>query len=164
MTRPVTAADGKHWTVQSTLEWRSPATAHKFEHDISAGRGPTVVMLSIVIVLALILVVWTPKAVVVPLWVVLVIVLVLLFFPVRWVLRRPYTLVAAKGDDGEGNPTERWIGTVRGAYKARQQVNKTIRNIKFQSQPPAEGPLKPVVTPEMIITSEPKKKVSADDD
>lgn len=165
MTRPVTDSKGKHWTVQSTLEWRNQASDHDFEHDISAGRGPTVVMLSIVVVLALILVVWTPKAVVVPAWVVLIIVLVLLFFPVRWVLRRPYTLVAARGDDGEGLPEERWVGTVRGAYKARQQVNKTIRNIKFEARPALDGPLKPVVTPEMIITSEPtKKKVSADDD
>lgn len=163
MTRPVTDPNGKHWTVHSTLEWRTRATALDFENDISAGRGPTVVMLSIVVVLALILVVWTPKAVVVPLWVVLILVLVLLFFPIRWVLRRPYTVVAARGDNGEGAPEERWIGTVRGAYKARQQVNKTIRSIRFTSQPPREGPLKPVVT-EMIIAEPAKKKVSADDD
>jgi hypothetical protein len=165
MARTVTAADGSQWTVHSTLEWRTPATAVDFEHDISAGRGPTVVMLAIVVVLAMILVVWTPKAVVVPLWLVLIIVLVLLFFPVRWALRRPYTLVAARGDDGEGNPTERWVGTVRGAYKQRQQIARTVRSIAFESRPAVEGPLKPVVTPEMIITTEPtKKKVSADDD
>jgi len=164
MIRDVTAANGKHWTVHSTLEWRTRATALDFENDISAGRGPTIVMLSIVVVLALILVVWTPKAVVVPPWVVLILVLVLLFFPIRWVLRRPYTVVAARGDDGEGIPEERWVGTVRGAYKARQQVNKTIRSIKFDSQPAREGSLKLVITPEMIITEPTKKKVSADDD
>jgi uncharacterized protein (DUF983 family) len=144
MMRVVRAADGRVWTLQSDMEWRTPATADDFEHDISAGRGPAMVLLFLVAVLAVVLVVWTPPDVRVPLWLVLIIVLILLFFPLRWALRRPWTVVAATGDDGEGRPTEKWVGTVRGVFNVRQQVNRIARNIADESIPGMSGPLKPV--------------------
>ncbi|MFL6142722.1 MAG: DUF983 domain-containing protein [Labedaea sp.] len=144
MMRVVRAADGRVWTLQSDMEWRTPATADDFEHDIAAGRGPAMVLLFLVTVLAVVLVVWTPPDVVVPLWLVLIILLILLFFPLRWTLRRPWTVVAATGDDGEGRPTEKWVGTVRGVFNVRQQVNRIARNIADESIPGMAGPLKPV--------------------
>jgi len=126
------------------MEWRTPATADDFEHDVSGTHGPAIAMLALVGVLVVALVVWTPTDVVVPLWLVLLILLVVLFFPARWALRRPFTVVAETGDDGEGEPVERWVGTVRGVFNVRTQVNRVARNIADDSMPAVEGPLKPV--------------------
>ncbi|HWM05921.1 MAG TPA: DUF983 domain-containing protein [Actinophytocola sp.] len=144
MTRVVRGADGRMWTLRSQLEWRSPATADDFEHDVSVGNAAAIVLLVLVVALAVILIVWTPTDVVVPLWVVLLIVLVILFFPARWALRRPWTVVAETGDNGEGDPTEKWVGTVRGVFTVRQQVNRVAKNIAIDSIPGIEGPLQPV--------------------
>jgi hypothetical protein len=81
---------------------------------------------------------------VVPLWLILIILLIALFFPLRWALRRPWTVVAATGDDGEGEPTEKWVGSIRGVFKVRKEVADIARNIADESIPGAEGPLKPV--------------------
>jgi hypothetical protein len=126
------------------MEWRTPATADDFEHDVSAGHTPAVVMLGLVIILTVVLIVWTPPDVVVPLWLVLMIALVVLFFPLRWAFRRPWTVVAATGDDGEGEPTEKWVGTVRGVFNVRKQVTDIARNIATDNIPNVDGPLKPV--------------------
>ena len=144
MTRVVRGADGRVWTLQGEMEWRTPATADDFEHDVSTGHMAAVVMVVMVAVLTVVLIVWTPPDVVVPLWLVLIIVLILLFFPLRWALRRPWTVVAATGDDGDGDPVEKWVGTVRGVFKVRQQVAKIARAIADDSMPAIEGPLKPV--------------------
>ena len=145
MTRVVRGADGRVWTLHGDMEWRTPATADDFEHDISAGHGPGVVMAALVVILTVVLIVWTPPDVVVPLWLVLVIVLVALFFPLRWMLRRPWTVVAATGDDGEGEPTEKWVGSVRGVFNVRKQVADIAKNIADDSIPGGvNGPLKPV--------------------
>ena len=144
MTRVVRGADGRVWTLQSDMEWRTPATADDFEHDVSAGHGAAVVMLVLVLILTVVLIVWTPPDVVVPLWLVLIILLVLLFFPLRWALRRPWTVMAVTGDDGDGEPTEKWVGSVRGIFNVRKQVADIARTIADESIPGAEGPLKPV--------------------
>ncbi len=130
--------------MHADMEWRTPATADDFEHDVSGTHGPAIAMLALVGVLVVALVVWTPTDVVVPLWLVLLILLVVLFFPARWALRRPFTVVAETGDDGEGEPVERWVGTVRGVFNVRTQVNRVARNIADDSMPAVEGPLKPV--------------------
>lgn len=144
MTRVIRGADGRVWTLQGQMEWRAPATADDFEHDVSASHLSAIVMLALVVVLTVVLVSWTPDDVVVPLWLVLILLLVILFFPLRWALRRPWTVVAATGDDGEGKPTEKWVGTVRGVLTVRQQVARVARNIAADSMPGLEGPLKPV--------------------
>jgi uncharacterized protein (DUF983 family) len=150
MTRVVRGADGRVWTLHGDMEWRTPATADDFEHDVSAGHAAAVVMLVLVLILTVVLIVWTPPDVVVPLWLVLIIVLVVLFFPLRWALRRPWTIVAATGDSGENDdlgvpkPTEKWVGTVRGVFNVRKQVADIARSIADYSIPGAEGPLKPV--------------------
>lgn len=144
MTRVVRGADGRLWTLRGTMEWTTPATADDFEHDVSAGFVPGVVMLVLVVLLSLVLIFWTPDDVIVPLWLVLAILLIVLFFPVRWALRRPWTVVAETGDDGEGDPVERWVGTIRGVLNVRQQVAKVARNIEQDAIPGIEGPLQPV--------------------
>ena len=144
MTRVVRGADGRQWTVRSQLEWRPPATSDDFEHDVSVGNAAPIVLLVLVLALGTILIVWTPDDVVVPLWVVLIVMLLVLFFPTRWALRRPWTVVAETGDNGENEPVERWVGVVRGVFTVRQQMNRVAKSIAIDSVPGIEGPLQPV--------------------
>lgn len=94
MDRVVTGADGREWSVRSQMEWRPPVTAEDFEHDVSGGARPGYVMLGILAVLVAALVIWMPEGVYVPGWFLLALALVMLFFPLRWALRRPWTVVA----------------------------------------------------------------------
>lgn len=149
MTRVVRGQDGRQWTLRSQMEWRQPATADDFEHDVSVGNTSAIILLSLVIGLAIVLVVSIPDDVVAPwsgnmLWLGLLIVLAILFFPTRWALRRPWTVVAETGDNGDGEPMERWTGTVRGVFTVRQQMTQIAKNIQAESQPGIEGPLQPV--------------------
>jgi hypothetical protein len=81
------------------------------------------------------------------LWLGLLIVLTILFFPTRWALRRPWRVVAETGDNGEGEPVERWVGSVRGVFTVRQQLRQITRDIHVDGHPSIEGPLQPVVEP-----------------
>ena len=144
MTRNVTGKDGREWTVHSTFEWRSPATSDDFEHDVSVGSAAAIVLLIVVLALGVILIAWTPDDVVVPLWVVMLVLLAILFFPTRWALRRPWTVVAETGDGSPDDPVEKWVGVVRGVFTQRQQVNRVARSILVDSVPGIEGPLQPV--------------------
>lgn len=149
MTRVVRGADGRMWTIRSEMEWRQPATDDDFEHDVSVGNLSAFVLLALVVGLAVVLVVSIPDDVVAPwsskmLWLGLLIVLTILFFPARWALRRPWTVVAETGDNGEGEPEERWVGTIRGMFTVRQQVSRIAKDIQLDSQPGLEGPLQPV--------------------
>ncbi|TDV50905.1 hypothetical protein CLV71_106251 [Actinophytocola oryzae] len=149
MERTVRGRDDRVWTLRSQMEWRQPATADDFEHDVSVGNASAFVLLALIIVLAITLISTIPEDVVAPwsgrmLWLGLLIVLAILFFPVRWALRRPWTVVAETGDNGEGEPTERWTGQVRGALTARQQINRVAKSIQVDSQPDLEGPFQPV--------------------
>ncbi|RLK60137.1 DUF983 domain-containing protein [Actinokineospora cianjurensis] len=144
MTRQVRDVNGRLWTVHGTLEWRTPATEDDFEHDVAAGYVPGVVMLVLITVLVVALVAWMPVDVVVPGWLVLLLVLAILFFPARWAVRRPWTLVAETGDDGDGEPTERWMGTIRGYFSARTEITRIAKEISQDTQPSYEGVLKPL--------------------
>jgi len=148
MTRVVRGADGRKWILRGQMEWRTPATADDFEHDVSVGNTAAFVMLALVVVLGVVLVVSIPEDVVAPwsskmLWLGLLIVLAILFFPARWALRRPWTVVAETDEDGD-ELAEKWVGTVRGVFTVRQQVNRVAKNIATDSQPGLEGPLQPV--------------------
>lgn len=147
MTTTATGADGRVWRLYSQMEWRTPATADDFEHDLSAGRVAALMMVLLVLFLAVILVSRTPDNVVGLELVLPMLTLAVLFFPLRWALRRPWTVVAETGDDGESippEPTEKWIGTVRGVLNVRQQMAKIKRNIQVEGVPGLEGPLRPV--------------------
>lgn len=144
MTRLVKGRDGRMWTVRSQMEWSRPATADDFEHDVASGYAPGIVMLAMLCVLIVALVLWTPAGVVVPAWLVVALVVILGFFPIRWALRRPYQLVANTRGDGEEQGAERWVGTVRGMFNVRTVTNKIARDIEVYNMPSRESTLYPV--------------------
>jgi hypothetical protein len=145
MTRLVRSVQGRMWTVRGDLEWgRKPVTADDFEHDVSAGYGPGLVMLGLLVLLSLVLIVWTPHDVAVPAWVVLALLLVFLFFPARWALRRPWKVVAETGDGTPEAPIEKWVGTVRGMFSVRTEIAKVAKNIQTDDMPGFDSPLHPV--------------------
>lgn len=144
MTRLVRGADGRMWTLRGRLEWSQPATVDDFEHDIAGGHASGVVMLAMLFVLVVALVVWTPAGVYVPSWLIVLLLLVIAFFPVRWALRRPWMLVANTQGTVDDQPAERWVGTVRGLFTIRQATAKVARDIEVYSMPNIDGPLHPV--------------------
>jgi hypothetical protein len=144
MTRLVRGADGRMWTVRSRVEWRNPGATDDFEHDVSGGHTPGVVMFGILIVMGVLLVAWTPQEVVVPAWLIFALILLFLFFPVRWSLRRPWTLVAESKATADEQPPELWVGQVRGVLAVRQEASNVVRNIEMYSLPNVDGPLQPV--------------------
>jgi hypothetical protein len=143
MNRVVQGDDGRQWVVTATLEWRPPATADDFEHDVAGSYAPGIAMAITALALAAVLLIWLPENVVIPAWVPLLLVLVILFFPLRWVLRRPWTVVAHTDGDGD-RPPERWVGMVRGLFAVRGEVSKVIKTIHQHSLPDFDGPLHPV--------------------
>jgi hypothetical protein len=145
-TKTVAGVDGRMWTVRRNIEWSMPATGDDFEHDVDGGRGAAVIILSSLFVFWLILFVWAPAGVHVPwfLWVAGAI--VVLFFPVRWFLRRPWTIVAeTEGAYDPNLPAERWTGCVRGGSKAKEELRIVVRRIRTQGTPGhADSPLQPM--------------------
>lgn len=145
MNRLVRGSDGRDWVIRAQLEWRRPATAEDFEHDVAANYTPGIAMGAVAVLLGLVLVVWMPEDVVVPSWVPLALLLVALFFPLRWTLRRPWTVVAeTEGDVTGERPSERWVGTVVGILKVRGEVYRIAKSIQKHDLPDFDGPLQPV--------------------
>lgn len=144
MNRVVRGSDGRMWNVRSNMEWSHPLGGDEFEHDVSGGPRPGLFMGGVLLVLAGTLVVWTPPAVYVPSWLIAIIVVVVLFFPARWLVRRPWTVVAETPGDQEEQPPERWVGVVRGVLNARQEAGRVARNIEVYAEPDVNGPLQPV--------------------
>jgi hypothetical protein len=102
-------------------------------------------MAVLAVVLGGALVLWKPDRVQIPAWVLLALVLIVLFFPLRWILRRPWTVVAeTEGDMTGERPSERWVGTVRGMMVVRGEVTKIAKTIQRHSLPDFDGPLHPV--------------------
>ncbi|MGH3950640.1 MAG: DUF983 domain-containing protein [Pseudonocardiaceae bacterium] len=145
MNRLVKGADGREWTLRSQLEWRKPATVEDFEHDVRGGNVPGVIMVAVLTLFVVTLLIWMPEGVVVPGWFLLSLALVILFFPLRWVLRRPWTVVAeTDGTPRSDQPAERWVGSVRGMLTVRTEVSRVRKSIERHSLPDFEGPLRPV--------------------
>lgn len=144
MNRAVRGSDGRVWTVRSNLEWSNPIDVDEWEHDISGGPAPGVAMGAILLFMIVAFVVWTPEAVYVPGWLLLALALVVLFFPVRWLIRRPWTVIAETPGDHDEHPPERWVGVVRGFASARQEGARVARNIEVYAEPDMNGPLQPV--------------------
>ncbi|QWF80297.1 DUF983 domain-containing protein [Amycolatopsis sp. CA-230715] len=148
MNRLVQGEDGRDWTVRAQMEWRAPATADgsdDFEHDVAASYGPGIGMLVVTLALIGVLVVWLPTDVVIPAWVPLLLLLIIVFFPLRWVLRRPWTVVAETDGDVTGDhPPERWVGTIRGLFTVRGEVTKIAKTIERHALPDFDGPLRPM--------------------
>ena len=145
MTRLVQGSDGRDWVVRGTMEWRQPATADDFDHDVAGSYAPGIGMALVVFALAVVLLVWMPENVVVPTWIPLAVLLVTLFFPLRWVWRRPWTVVAeTDGNPSAERPGERWVGTVRGLFNVRGEINRIAKTIQKHDLPDFDGPLHPV--------------------
>jgi hypothetical protein len=144
MTRLVRGADGRMWTVHSRIEWRNPVESDDFEHDVSGGALPGIMMAGMLVVMVVVLIAWTPEQVVVPAWLILALFFLFAFFPVRWALRRPHTLVAESKATADELPPERWIGQVRGPMAVRAEASRVARTIEMHSLPDVEGPLQPV--------------------
>lgn len=145
-TKTVIGVDGREWSVRRTVEWSLPATGDEFEHDVDGGRGAAVLILSALFLFWVILVVWFPPMAHIPSYLWVVAVLIVLFFPVRWWLRRPWTVVAeTEGDYAVDQPAERWTGLVRGGGKAREEMRIVVRRLRTQGTPAhADSPLQPV--------------------
>jgi len=146
MNRVVQGSDGRSWVVRGDMEWRRPATGNDdFDHDAAGSYAPGIVMAGVAVLLALVLVFWRPEKVVVPAWIPLALLLVALFFPLRWILRRPWTVVAETDGDPNGEkPGERWVGTIRGLFTVRGEIAKVAKSIKKYALPDFDGPLRPV--------------------
>jgi hypothetical protein len=144
MRRVVVAADGREWVVRTRMTWTSPATSDDFEHDVAGGYTPVVVMAGLLVLLVVVLIAWTPAAVVVPSWLILILVLMLAVLPARWALRRPWDLVAETEEDEEGRPPERWVGAVRGPIAVRNEASRVRRSIETTSLPHIDGALQPM--------------------
>jgi hypothetical protein len=144
MTKLVRGADGRMWTLRGQLEWSQPATIDDFEHDVASGYTPGVVMLVMLGILVVALVTWRPAGVIVPGWLLVIMAIVLVFFPLRWALRRPWRLVANTPGNQDELVAERWVGTVRGMLNIRNAAAKVQRDIEVYSMPNADGPLHPV--------------------
>jgi hypothetical protein len=145
MMRVVRAADGRQWAVRSRLEWTDPVVEEEFEHDVSGGRIGAVFMVVVLIALFLALVTAIPDDVRVPAWLLLAMALLVLFFPARWLVRRPWTLVAETPGLNE-MPSERWVGSVRGFFTARHEAGRAAKHLREYATPDrdGDGPLQPV--------------------
>ena len=142
--KTVTGSDGRTWTVRRRMEWSMPATGEDFEHDVDGGRAAAAVILSTLALFYIALFSWMPADVHVPWWVMLAGLLLVGFVPVRWVLRRPWTLVAQTPGGYDLDP-EHWVGMVRGVGKSREETKIVIRNIRTRASPAyTDGPLQPV--------------------
>jgi hypothetical protein len=147
MTRLVRDADGRMWTLRSRLEWVEPATEEQYEHDVTRDKVGALIMVIILVMLVITFVLLTPASVVFPSWLALALVLLVLFFPARWVVRRPWTVVAETPGGGvNGLPAERWVGQVRGYFSTRHETALAARHLREFGTPDrdGEGPLQPV--------------------
>lgn len=144
--KTVAAADGRTWSVRRNIEWRSPATGDEFEHDVDGGRGALVLIMSALILFWVALLLWTPTQVHVPWYLLIIGLFVLGFFPVRWILRRPWTLVAeTSGGYGPEMEAEHWTGMVRGRSRAKEEMRVLVRNLRTRATPGhGDSPLHPV--------------------
>lgn len=145
MNRLVRGNDGREWVIRAHMEWRQPATADDFEYDAAANYTPGIVMAGVALALAGALLLSMPDRLVIPDFVPYGLLLVALFFPLRWVLRRPWTVVAeTDGDPAGDHPSERWVGTVSGVSNINGEVKRVAKSIARHDLPDFEGPLHPV--------------------
>jgi hypothetical protein len=142
--KTVAGADGRTWVVRRNIEWRPPATGDEFEHDVDGGRGAVFLILSALVLFWIVLFLWVPTEVHVPWYLWLVGLAVLSFFPVRWLLRRQWTLVA-ETNGGYDLPAEHWTGLVRGRTRAKEEMRVLVRSLRTRATPGhADSPLHPV--------------------
>jgi hypothetical protein len=144
--KTVIGVDGRTWQVRRNVEWSRPATGDDFEHDVDGGRGAAVLVLSALFVFWVILFVWSPINLHVPAYLWLFVLLVAVFFPIRWWMRRQWTLVAETvGSYDPDLPAEKWTGLIRGGARAKEELRIVTRRLRTQGTPAhADSPLQPV--------------------
>ncbi|SHK78741.1 hypothetical protein SAMN05443637_11225 [Pseudonocardia thermophila] len=142
--KTVIGVDSREWSVRRNIEWSLPAIGDDFEHDVDGGRGAAVMVLSGLFVFWLLVLLWFPEHVHVPWYLLVLGGGFLLFFPIRWLLRRPWTIVA----ETEGSydlPAERWTGMVRGNTRAAEEMRIIVRRLRTQGTPGhIDSPLQPI--------------------
>lgn len=143
MNRTVRGSDGRMWNVRANIEWSEPEESQLWDHDVAGGPTPAVVMGGILLSMVFAFILWTPPEVYVSEWVLLALAGVILFFPVRWLIRRPWTLIAETPGDYDEYPPERWVGIVRGYKAVRYEGARVSRDIEVYAQPDSECPLTP---------------------
>ena len=142
--KTVAGVDGRMWSVRRNIEWSLPATGDDFEHDVDGGRGAAVLILSALFFFWLVVIGWAPAQVHVPWFLWVIGVAAVLFFPMRWYLRRPWTVVAETAGSYD-LPAERWTGLVRGGSKSKEELRIVVRRLRTQGTPGhADSPLQPV--------------------
>src|ERR1700754_3642635 len=114
--RTVAGVDGGMWSVRRNIEWSLPATGADFEHDVDGGRGAADLIFSALFFFWVVVIVWAPAQVHIPSFVCAVALFLVGFFPGRWYLRRPWTVVAEAAGN-YGLPAEKSTGLVRGGSK-----------------------------------------------
>lgn len=139
--RVVTDPEGRAWTVRRRANWRSPATSEldEFDYDVHSGPLPAILLAIMIVACGVAFVAYTPDSTIAP-KIELAVLAVLLFFPVRWLFRRPWTVVAETGDE----TAERWVATVRGPNAAWREVRRTIKSIESEGQPDPASNLLPI--------------------
>ncbi|MDN5919348.1 MAG: hypothetical protein L0I76_30340 [Pseudonocardia sp.] len=145
-TKTVIAADNREWQVRRNIEWSTPAMGDEFEHDVDGGRGAVVLVIVSLVLFWVLVLVWTPSGVYVPWFYWLVMLIGVGFFPARWYLRRPWTIVAkTQGSYAKDLPGEHWTGMVRGGSAAREETRVVLRSLRTRATPGhADSPLQPV--------------------
>jgi hypothetical protein len=142
--RDIHGIKGRTWLVSRQWLWEMPAgeEGEPFEHDVDGGRFGVIAIMSILIMLALALAVWfLPLDVVWPWWLWIPVLAVVLFFVIRWLLRRPWEIKAwttghfGKDEHGEDLGPEKWIGTVRGVTKSKDEVRLISQAIRKSDSP-----------------------------
>ena len=142
--KTVAGADGRTWSVRRNIEWRTPATGDEFEHDVDGGSGAAALILTALVLFWAVLLLWIPTQAHVPWYLRLIALAIVLFFPIRWFLRRPWTLVA-ETSGGYDLPAEHWSGMVRGRSRAKEEMRVVVRSLRTRATPGhADSPLHPV--------------------
>lgn len=135
----------REWSLSRKMMWSTPFTEEEqFEHDVDGGRGAATLILSSLLLFWVVFLIWIPANVHYPWFYWLATVIIVGFFPVRWLLRRPWTLVA-ETVGGYDEPAERWSGTVRGDSKSREELRIIKHRLATQGTPGhSDSPLQPI--------------------
>ena len=145
MARRVRDSKGRLWSVYSRIEWTDPEAEEEFEHDVGGGQVTAMILLIVLFVLLIGFIYLTPPSVRFPAWLALAFALLILFFPVRWLVRRPWTLIAQTEEPDV--IADRWVGRVRGYFSARSEIARAHRHLRRYAVPDrdGDGPLRPVL-------------------
>jgi hypothetical protein len=137
----VNGVDGREWTVTSRVDWQQPALGDTFEHDVSSNSGTVWVFTVLIACWTVIVSMGVYYQPVIPWFFWLAAVVITGFFPIRWYF--PRSLVAETLGDAE-YPAERWVGSVRGLLKRREEMRIVVRRLRTQGTPGhADSPLQP---------------------